>query len=75
MTDKRTLKIKVSDKISVTSKVFIKGGEIQNVPTSGTTTMTQEMAEALDQSVSPSPSTSPSPSASPSPSPPEKTTK
>jgi hypothetical protein len=31
---------------------IIKGGQIQSVPTSGTTTVTQEMAQALDQSIS-----------------------
>ncbi len=57
MADNPVVKIKTEDKIKVEDypNTVIKGGEIQSVPTSGTTTLTQEMAQALEQSINPSP--------------------
>lgn len=53
MGDKPHIKIKTADQIGVTdvAGTVIKGGEIQSVPTSDTTTLTQEMAQALEQSI------------------------
>lgn len=53
MADKSDIKIETADEIKVEDAVgtVIKGGEIQSVPTSGTTTLTQEMAQALEQSL------------------------